>query len=82
MYHTYMITNLRLILDIEVQTGDQASFACLTPGLWALLKQTYNSHELPPPFTQKPQFTTKTRGTQGKVIGLETKSLHHWVSDK
>ena len=78
MYHTCMITNLRLILDIEVQTSDQGSFACSTPGLWALLKQTYTSHELPP-FTQKPQFTTKTRGTQGKVIGLETKSLHPLV---
>ena len=36
-YHTYMIANLRLILEVEVQDGDQSSAAYSAPGLWALL---------------------------------------------
>jgi hypothetical protein len=32
-YHTYMIANLRLILEVEVQAGDQSSSAC-----WRRLK--------------------------------------------
>ncbi len=36
-YHTYMMANLRLILDVEVQAGNQSSSAYSAPGLWALL---------------------------------------------
>ncbi len=36
-FHTYMIANLRLILEVEVQAGDQSSSAYSAPGLWALL---------------------------------------------
>jgi hypothetical protein len=36
-YHTYMIANLRLILEVEVQSGNQSSSAYSAPGLWALL---------------------------------------------
>ena len=35
-YHTYMIANLRLILEVEVQAGDQSASAYSAPGLWAL----------------------------------------------
>jgi len=38
-YHTYMIANLRLILDVEVQAGNQSSSAYSAPGLWALLQR-------------------------------------------
>ena len=38
-YHTYMIANLRLILDVEVQAGNQSSSAYPAPGLWALLER-------------------------------------------
>ncbi|WP_347987714.1 transposase [Methylomonas sp. AM2-LC] len=38
-YHTYMIANLRLILDVEVQAGNRSSSAYSAPGLWALLEK-------------------------------------------
>ena len=38
-FHTYMIANLRLILDVEVQAGNQSSSAYSAPGLWALLER-------------------------------------------
>ncbi|MFV0276216.1 MAG: transposase [Parahaliea sp.] len=36
-YHTYMIANLRLILDVEVQPGNCTSSMHSSPGLWELL---------------------------------------------
>jgi len=36
-FHTDMIANLRIILEVEVQAGDQSSSAYSAPGLWALL---------------------------------------------
>jgi hypothetical protein len=36
-YHTYMIANLRLIMEVEVQAGNQSSSTNSAPGLWALL---------------------------------------------
>jgi len=36
-YHTYMIANLRLILDVEMQSGKQVASKHSSPGLWALL---------------------------------------------
>lgn len=47
-YHTYMIANLRLVLDVEVQAGDQAQSAHSLPGLLAILKQL--------PLDQRPTF--------------------------
>jgi hypothetical protein len=38
-YHTYMIANLRLILDVEVQAGNQHTSKHSAPGLWALLER-------------------------------------------
>jgi len=38
-YHTYMIANLRLILDVEVQSGKQVASKHSSPGLWALLNR-------------------------------------------
>jgi hypothetical protein len=38
-YHTYFIANLRLVLDVEVQPGNQHHSKYSAPGLWALLEQ-------------------------------------------
>ena len=36
-YHTYFIANLRLVLDVEVQPGNQSASKHSSPGLWELL---------------------------------------------
>lgn len=36
-YHTYMMANLRLVLDVEVQAGNQSASSYSAPGLLALL---------------------------------------------
>jgi len=36
-YHTYFIGNLRLVLDVEVQPGNQHHSKFSAPGLWGLL---------------------------------------------
>ena len=38
-YHSYFIANLRLVLDVEVQPGNQHHSKYSAPGLWALLEQ-------------------------------------------
>jgi hypothetical protein len=36
-YHTYMMGNLRLVLDVEVHAGNEHTSNHTAPGLWALL---------------------------------------------
>lgn len=36
-YHTFSIANLRLVLDVEVQPGNQMAASHTSPGLWSLL---------------------------------------------
>ena len=36
-YHTYMMSNLRLVLSVDVQPGDQHNVKHATDGLWSLL---------------------------------------------
>ena len=43
-YHTYMIANLRLILDVEVQAGNQSASSYSAPGLWSLLARIPKAH--------------------------------------
>jgi hypothetical protein len=43
-YHTYMIANLRLILDVEVQAGNQSASSYSAPGLWSLLERIPKEH--------------------------------------
>jgi hypothetical protein len=43
-YHTYMIANLRLILDVEVQGGKQVASKYSSSGLWALLGRLPREH--------------------------------------
>lgn len=47
-YHTFSIANLRLILDVEVQAGNQMAASYTAPDLWALLDRI--------PRHQWPQF--------------------------
>ncbi|MCK5356371.1 MAG: transposase, partial [Methyloprofundus sp.] len=43
-YHTYMIANLRLILEVEVQAGNEGASSHSAPGLWALLERLPKTH--------------------------------------
>ena len=43
-YHTYMIANLRLILEVEVKSGKQVASQYSAPGLWELLKRLPREH--------------------------------------
>jgi hypothetical protein len=43
-YHTYMIANLRLILDVEVQAGNQSASCYSAPGLWGFLERIPRQH--------------------------------------
>src|SRR5438270_5945627 len=36
-YHSYMLANLRLVLEVEVQAGNQHAAKHSAPGLWTLL---------------------------------------------
>jgi hypothetical protein len=47
-YHTYLIANLRLVLEVEVQAGDQAQSSHSLPGLIGLLDRL--------PVTSRPAF--------------------------
>ena len=38
-YHTFFIANLRLILDVEVQPGNQMASSYTSPDLWSLLER-------------------------------------------
>jgi len=37
--HTYLMANLRLVLEVEVQAGNQSASAYSASGLWALLER-------------------------------------------
>jgi hypothetical protein len=43
-YHTYMMANLRLVLDVEVQSGTKAAACYSSPGLWDLLDRIPQVH--------------------------------------
>jgi len=43
-YHTYMIANLRLMLDVEVQAGNRHTSKHGSPRLWSLLEGLPRSH--------------------------------------
>jgi hypothetical protein len=47
-YHTFSIANLRLILDVEVQAGNEMAASYMAPSLWSLLDRI--------PRTQWPQL--------------------------
>jgi hypothetical protein len=43
-YHTYSIANLRLVLDAEVQSGNQSAASYSAPDLWSLLDRIPRSN--------------------------------------
>ena len=43
-YHSYLMANLRLVLDVEVQAGNRPNSKHSSPGLWALLGRLPRSH--------------------------------------
>lgn len=48
VYHSYIIANLRMVMEVEVQAGNQTAASFAQPGLWSLLD------EMPP--TSHPKF--------------------------
>jgi hypothetical protein len=68
-YHTYSIANLRLVLDVEVQPGNQMAASYSAPDLWALLDRM--------PRHQWPQFIRGdcNFGTDGVMSVAEEKDL-------
>ena len=65
-YHTYMMANLRLILEVEVQAGNQSHSSHSLPGLVALLNRL--------PADSKPEFVRGDIGfgTDNVMIEMET----------
>jgi hypothetical protein len=70
-YHTYMIANLRLILDVEVQAGNQHASKHSSPGLWALLERIGRAN--------RPAFIRGDRdwGTQGNMARAEQEGIDY-----
>ena len=70
-YHTYMIANLRLILDVEVQAGNQHASKHSSPGLWALLERIGRANW--------PAFIRGDRdwGTQGNMARAEQEGIDY-----
>ena len=44
-YHSYMVANLRLVLEVDVQAGNQSASSYSAPGLIALLSRLPESHQ-------------------------------------
>ncbi len=70
-YHTYMIANLRLVLDVEVQSGERTSSSYSAPGLWELLERL--------PADCQPQFIRGDCdwGVDDIMRNAEEKNLHY-----
>jgi Transposase DDE domain group 1 len=70
-YHTFSIANLRIILEVEVQAGNETAASYTSPGLWSLLKRI--------PKNQWPKFIRGdcAFGTDGVMSGAEAKGLDY-----
>jgi hypothetical protein len=68
-YHTFMMANVRMILDVEVQPGNQMASSYTSPDLFALLDQT--------PRACWPQFIRGDSGfgTDGVMTEAETRGV-------
>ncbi len=68
-YHSYFIANLRLVLDVEVQPGNQMASSYSAPDLWELLDRI--------PRAQWPQFLRGdcAFGTDGVMKIAEEKQI-------
>lgn len=70
-YHSYFIANLRLVLDVEVQAGNQSASSYSAPDLWALLERL--------PITSRPHFIRGdiAFGTEGIMSTAEAKKIRY-----
>ena len=68
-YHTFSIANLRLILDVEVQAGNEMAASYTSPDLWSLLERI--------PQHQWPEFIRGdcAFGTDGVMSAAEKKGI-------
>lgn len=68
-YHTFSIANLRVILDVAVQAGNEMAASYTAPSLWSLLERL--------PRTQWPQFIRGdcAFGTDGVMSVAEEKRI-------
>jgi hypothetical protein len=70
-YHTYMIANLRLILEVEVQAGTDTSASYSSPGLWELLDR------IPRPLWPKFIRGDSDWGTEDVMVTAEDKEVDY-----
>ena len=68
-YHTYFMANLRLVLDVEVQAGNQMAATFTAPNMWKVLEGI--------PKSQWPAFLRGDNGfgTDGVMTAAEEKGL-------
>ncbi len=69
VYHTYFMGNLRLVLDVDVQPGNQMAASFTAPNLWAVLDSI--------PGNQRPSFMRGdcAFGTDGVMSAAEERNL-------
>jgi hypothetical protein len=72
-YHSYLMANTRLVLDIEVQAGNKTATCYSTPGLWQLLER------IPRRFWPAFFRGDSAWGTEGFMSPAEEKSLPYLV---
>jgi len=68
-YHTYMIANIKLILDVELHAGNENASKYTAPGLWSLLNSLPQSH-LPSFIRGDIGFGTDDIMTEAESIGM------------
>ena len=68
-YHSYFIANVRLVMDVEVQAGNQTAASYAQPGLWELLDEL--------PAQSRPQFVRGdcNWGTERAMEGCEERQI-------
>lgn len=67
-YHTYMMANLRLVLDVEVKAGDQSHSTHSLPGLISLLNRL--------PTESKPEFVRGDIGFGTDTVMRELEAIN------
>ena len=70
-YHTYLMANLRRVLEVEVQDGHQTASNHSAPGLWALLSRLPREHW---PVLIRGD---KDWGTESNMARAEQQGLHY-----
>ena len=84
-YPTYMIANVRLILEVEVQAGNRSSSAYTAPGLWILLGRIPRARW--PAFIRsdselgKRHDHVRSGTTRGRLF-VQTQEIYRWLSLK